>query len=92
MPDGVQVTATRMTQVEQVRIRLLHHATVAKLRQRGIDPEELRQVVDIVIERHGLHAVDLESRLEAHYNSWRRDPRMTLSEYVRQLHSNDDRH
>lgn len=78
------MNAAAQEQVRQVRIRLLHHATVAKLRQRGIDPEELRQVVDLVIERHGLHAPDLESRIEAHYNGWRRDPRMTLSEYVRQ--------
>lgn len=72
-------------QVQAVRVRLLLPNVVAKMETRGIDAEELQQVLTILLERHGLHAPNLERLIDTHYWNWKRDPRMTLVEYVRQV-------
>lgn len=72
-------------QVQQVRVRLLHSSTIATLRQRNhVDEEALQLVVDYCVKTHGLHG-DLEKAADAVFWGWRRDPRMTLSEYIRSL-------
>jgi len=76
---------TDAAQVQQVRIRLLHSSTIAALRQRNhVDNEVLSVLVDYCVRTHGLHA-DLEKAADALFWNWRRDPRMTLEEYVRSL-------
>lgn len=71
-------------QVRQVRVRLLLPTMLARMQQRGIDPDALWPVVELLIERHGTDAAVLETKLESLYHNWRRDPRMTLAEFARQ--------
>lgn len=71
-------------QVQQVKIRLLLPTLLATMRQRGLDADELSLVLDLFVERHGLQEFGIVERwLDAHYWNWKRDPRMTLVEYVR---------
>lgn len=70
-------------QVQQVRVRLLHSSTIATLRQRTqLEEHALAEIVDYCVKKHGLHA-DLEGAVDLLYWNWRRDPRMTLVEYLR---------
>ena len=72
-----------MTQVEQVRVRLLLPSVVAAIGRRTlIDPDELLQVIELCVERHGLLA-DIEGIVTLHWHNWQREPRETLTEHVR---------
>lgn len=71
------------SQVEQVRVRLLLSDVIASIRQHtGLDQNELTQVINLCVERHGLSS-DIEVCVLAYYNNWRSNPRLTLTEHVR---------
>lgn len=49
---------------------------------RRLDTAELSQVIQLCVDRHGIDS-DIEHAVQIHYDNWRSNPRLTLTEHVR---------
>lgn len=70
--------------VNRVRVRLALDELLGVLRSRGVDNDQLLAVVEHVVDDLGSFELQLVAeRVDHLFWAWKRDPRQTLLEYVK---------